>query len=137
MKMIIMYINMLCLLAATSLAAIETGGSLAVAANCQESSFITGRVAERKTGLPVGKVIVRWAGSSDAVLSRADGSYRIASQAGMKKLVFSKPGWVEKTSRISKKGNTDIRFKKKKLRPLPPQPEEDLPPDTIRLNEKP
>jgi hypothetical protein len=94
--------------------------------------FISGKVSDRKTGMPIGKVIVRWDGTPDAVLTRADGTYRIAAKPEIKKLVFSKPGWEVKKARVKSKGDTNVKLKSRKLEPMPPQPMEDMPPDTLR-----
>jgi hypothetical protein len=99
---------------------------------CDKRPFISGKVSDRKTGMPIGKVIVRWDGTPDAVLTRADGTYRIAAKPGIMKLVFSKPGWEVKKARVKSKGDTNVKLKARKLKPMPPQPMEDMPPDTLR-----
>ncbi len=89
---------------------------------------ITGRVYDKKSAAALGDVIVRWQGTSHSSVTGADGRYVIALQSEYRKLVFSKPGWVDKTIRVRKSGQRDILLKRKTRIPAPLQPEEDLPP---------
>ena len=97
----------------------------------QERAYITGLVTERGTGFPAGGVIVRWKGTSHSVITMGDGTYRIPVIPGAGKLVFSKPGWKDRTVRICRKGKVDIRLMKMKTPFAPAQPDEDLPPDSL------
>ncbi len=106
---------------------------MAAEQSVQEVSEITGRVTEKSTGVPVGDVIVRWPGTSHSTLTTADGRYVIVLQAGTRKLIFSKPGWVDKTIRVRGRRQLDLVLKRRKRIPAPLQPREDLPPDTLRI----
>ena len=131
MKLIIMYINFLFLLAASPEWDCFQGKAQDVVGNFQQDPVITGRIEERGSGLPIQGVIVRWKGTAQSALSKADGSYRIDIQPGARKLVFSKPGWIEKTVRVSKGKILDIRMKRIRRDTVPAQPAEDLPADTL------
>ena len=133
MKLILMYINMVCFIAAPGVADNALNVGFSMVQSYQESSLIGGLVVEKGTGLPVENVIVRWKGTSHAELTDADGSYRISGYAGSRKLVFSKPGWIDKKVRVRNRSNIDIRIKKIKWKPVPVQPDEDLPHDTILI----
>ena len=97
----------------------------------QEGRYISGRVTEKASGLPVGQVHVRWKGTSVSVLTLADGSYRIPARAGSRRLVFSKPGWVERSVRVRRRSVIHVKLRKNKSIRAPAQPDEDLPPDSL------
>jgi hypothetical protein len=97
----------------------------------QEQIFISGTVTERGTGFPARGVIVRWKGTSHSVVTGWEGSYRIEALPESRKLVFSKPGWKERSVRVRFRRRVDISLVRKKLPVLPGQPEEDLPPDSL------
>ena len=101
----------------------------------QDTFFFEGRVVEKGTELALGDVIVRWKGTSHGVLTDAEGRYRIALHTGSNKLVFSKPGWDDKTTRVRRNRSKDILLKKLEREPSPVQPAEDLPPDSLAIPE--
>ena len=115
-----MYVNLFLILVATASMTLP-----------EESTFIEGLVADKGSDLVLAGVIVRWKGTSHSVLTDAEGRYRISRHEGIKKLVFSKPGWNDKTFRVRKSGTRDIFLKKPGRGFLPAQPEEDLPPDSL------
>ncbi|MFC2099199.1 carboxypeptidase-like regulatory domain-containing protein [Bacteroidota bacterium] len=133
MKRITMYINILFFLTAANAV---NGKPYSTVADMQfkvDSTYIEGYVIEKGSNSPLGGIIVRWKGTSHSVLTNAEGRYRIGIHSGNKQLVFSKPGWKDKTIRVGKSRNRDICLKKLKIVPSVPQPEEDLPPDTLML----
>ena len=98
-----------------------------------KSAVIHGHVSEKGTGLPVNDVIVRWQGTSHSVITGVDGNFQITVHPGSRNLVFSRPGWVERKIRVRGRDQLDIKMKRKKRTSVPPQPEEDLPPDTLGI----
>ena len=101
----------------------------------KESAVISGRVKEKRTGLPVKDVIIRWQGTSHSTISDADGNYRISRRSGSQNLIFSRPGWAERKIRVCGRTELEIKMKRKKQTSVPPQPAEDLPADSLRNTE--
>lgn len=97
----------------------------------QEGRYISGRVTEKASGRPVGQVHVRWKGTSVSVLTLADGSYRIPFRAGFKRLVYSKPGWMDRSVRVRRRSDIHVKLRKNTSPRAPAQPDEDLPPDSL------
>ncbi len=130
MNFIVMYLNIILLLAAVS------GGygqdRILREGPLQDSgSVLEGRILDRGSGIPLGEVIVRWEGTAHSVLSKADGTYRISIHPGSRKLVFSKPGWRVRAVRVYRGGKRDVRMRKIKRNHVPAHAPEDLPPDSL------
>ena len=131
MKIIAMYLNFFLILAASQAGGDTNFYPTGTKSLPGDGTFIEGRVFDKETDLAIAGVIVRWKGTSHSVLTDAEGRYRISPHTGINKLVFSKPGWNDKTFRARKKGSRDIHLKKLEKEPLPAQPAEDMPPDSL------
>lgn len=126
-----MYINLFLILAASQAGVSMNFSPTEIISFPGDTAFVEGRVVDKVTGLEIAGVIVRWKGTSHSVLTDPEGRYRISRHSGSKKLVFDKPGWDARTFRVRRNGNMDIHLKRLEKEPLPAQPAEDLPPDSL------
>jgi hypothetical protein len=130
-KHVIMYISMLILLTAAPAAA-DNQLPVKIMTLVQDEVVVNGRVSEKGSGLPVSNVIVGWEGCRESTLTRADGTYSIHIVAGCNKLHFSKPGWKDRSRKFRDGKTINIKMRKEKRKNIPFQPEEDLPPDSLK-----